>query len=87
MNSSRNRWLDGHFLWFVVACFSIAPAFATEIVVTNPGDQPVAGETTLRDAITASAPNDVITFALDQYIVLTECELVIDHNFEFRGPD
>lgn len=87
MNSNRNRWPGGQFLWFVVACFSIAPAFAADIVVTNPGDQPVAGETTLREAIAASAPNDVITFAVDQYIVLTEGELVIDHNLQLRGPD
>ncbi len=55
-------------------------------MVTNPGDQPVAGETTLREAIAASAPNDVITFAVGQQIILTEGELVIDHNLELRGP-
>lgn len=55
-------------------------------MVTNPGDQPVAGQTTLREAIAASAPNDVITFAVDQQIILTEGELVIEHDLELRGP-
>ncbi|MBA3607982.1 MAG: hypothetical protein H0W43_05655 [Chthoniobacterales bacterium] len=55
--------------------------------MTNPGDQPVPGKISLREAISASAPNDVITFAVDQQIILTEGELVIDHNLELRGPD
>ncbi|MDQ3545657.1 MAG: hypothetical protein M3429_03925 [Verrucomicrobiota bacterium] len=87
MNSNQDRLPGGRFVWLVVAFFSLAPAFAGEIVVTNPGDQPVPGKTSLREAISASAPNDVITFAVDQQIILTEGELVIDHNLELRGPD
>ena len=88
MNSNRNRWPDGRVIWVVIgALFSLATAFGAEIVVTNPGDQPIAGQTSLREAIAASAPNDVITVAVDQPIMLTEGELVIDHNLELRRPE
>ena len=66
---------------------SLPTAFGAEITVTNPGDIQIPGSTTLREAIAASAPNDVITFAVDQQIILTQGELVIDHNLELRGPD
>ena len=86
MNSNQERLPVEHFVWFVAAVLSLATAFGAEIVVTNPGDQPIPGKTSLREAIAASAPNDVITFAVDQPIILTEGELVIDHDLELRGP-
>ncbi|MBA3544012.1 MAG: hypothetical protein H0T83_06195 [Chthoniobacterales bacterium] len=65
---------------------SLSVAFAAEIVVTNPGDLPLAGSLTLREAVAASAPNDAVTFAVQQPVVLTEGEIVIDHDLEIKGP-
>src|SRR5712691_7272996 len=67
--------------------FCLTSAFGASIVVTNPGDTPETGTTTLREAVAASAPNDTITFAVNQPIVLTQGEIVIDHDLVLQGPD
>jgi hypothetical protein len=61
-------------------------AFGSTIVVDNPGDMPVPDRTTLRQAVAASAADDIITFAVDQPIVLTQGQIGIDHNLTLQGP-
>ena len=79
--------LRSSFSLIAVTHVSLSAAFAAEIAVTNPGDLPTSGSLTLREAVGASAPSDVVTFAVAQPVVLTEGEIVIDHDLTIKGPD
>ena len=65
------------YLWtaFAAASFALTSATAATLTVTNPGDTHVDGQTTLREAIAASAAGEVVNFAVAGQVKLTAGEL------------
>ena len=71
-SEQRQSWpaLPVSLLTLAIWLYSVTPATAASIVVDNPGDSHVIGKISLREALQrVSAPDDVITFAPDIYVI------------------
>jgi hypothetical protein len=59
---------------------------ATTLTVTNPGDDHVTGQLSLREATASSAAGDIIVFQVRGRVKLYRGQILIDHDLTIQGP-